>query len=297
MMQPNNIGKLEMILAMMLSSTIGVFVYESGQVPLNAVFYRCLFGFMFLGFYAWVRGYLDASKVTGKEWLLMLVGGVTLVVNWCFLFTSFSFAPIGVTTVAYHTQPIFVLLIAALFLRERFEPHNWLWVLVAFSGVLMIVDPFSGGWSDNLILGIGSAIIAAVFYALTTLITQRLTHIKPHLIATVHLAIGTLMMATFAPIKEVPAAGDHWYWLLALGFLQTAVMYILLYGAFQKLETPMIAVLAYVYPVATVVVDYLVYDSAITPLMTLGMVAILFAGFAMNRSIRPLQWWKREQAY
>ncbi|NGN97172.1 EamA family transporter [Grimontia sp. S25] len=295
MMQPNTIGKVEMILAMMLSSTIGVFVYESGQSALNAVFYRCLFGFMFLGFYAWVSGYLDASKVTGKEWLLMLAGGVTLVLNWCFLFTSFSFAPIGMTTVAYHTQPIFVLLIAALFLRERFEAHNWFWVLVAFSGVLMIVDPFSSGWSENLLWGIGSAMVAAVLYAITTLITRRLSHIKPHLIATVHLALGTLMMATFAPVQEVPAAGDHWYWLLALGFLQTTVMYILLYGAFQKLETPMIAVLAYVYPVATVMVDYLVYGNAITPLMTLGMLAILFAGFAMNRNIRPFQWWRKAQ--
>ncbi|EHU2365050.1 EamA/RhaT family transporter, partial [Acinetobacter baumannii] len=36
------VGTLEMVVAMLLSGSIGLFVIKSGQSPVNIVFFRCL---------------------------------------------------------------------------------------------------------------------------------------------------------------------------------------------------------------------------------------------------------------
>ncbi|HBO4577440.1 TPA: EamA/RhaT family transporter, partial [Acinetobacter baumannii] len=36
------VGTLEMVVAMLLSGSIGLFVIKSGQSPFNIVFFRCL---------------------------------------------------------------------------------------------------------------------------------------------------------------------------------------------------------------------------------------------------------------
>ncbi|WP_394209528.1 DMT family transporter [Enterovibrio calviensis] len=282
-----NWGKYELIFAMVVSGTLGVFVTESGQSALNVVFYRCVFGFMFLGVYSGLRGYLRFSILTAKDWVLTALGGIALVANWCLLFASFEYAPIGVSTVAYHVQPIFVMVLATLFLNEKFAAHNWLWIGLAFIGVTLIVglETENAGW--GLATGVLLSISAAFLYAITTLITRQLKHIKPHMLAVVQLAIGGVVLFFIAPMEQVPTTGDHWFWLLALALIHTCIMYIFMYSAYQKLEISMVAVLGYIYPVAAVMVDYMVYDNAITPLMALGIAAILFSGYAMNRSLTP----------
>ncbi|MEZ8131486.1 DMT family transporter [Enterovibrio norvegicus] len=278
-------GKAEMVFAMLLSGTLGVFVSESGQSALNVVFYRCLFGVLFLGTYAGLRGYLRFESLSRKDWFLTLTGGIALVANWCLLFASFSYAPMGVSTVAYHVQPIFVMVLAVVFLRETFAIQNWLWIALAFAGVVMIVGLDVSQANEGFMLGVLLSISAACLYAITTLITRQLKHIKPHLIATIQLSIGALILFVIAPLDDVPVAGEHWYWLLALGLLHTCIMYIFMYSAFQKLETSMLAVLAYIYPVVAVLVDYWVYGNVITGWMAMGILAILFAGFAMNHGL------------
>lgn len=278
-------GKAEMVFAMMLSGTLGVFVSESGQSALNVVFYRCLFGVLFLGAYAGLRRYLRFASLSAKDWFLTLAGGIALVANWCLLFASFSYAPMGVSTVAYHVQPIFVMILAVIFLRETFAIQNWLWIALAFAGVVMIIGLDVSQTNEGFMFGVLLSISAAFLYSVTTLITRQLKHIKPHLIATIQLSIGALILFVIAPLGDVPVAGQHWYWLLALGLFHTCIMYIFMYSAFQKLETSMLAVLAYIYPVVAVLVDYWVYGNAITGSMAIGILSILFAGFAMNNGL------------
>ena len=54
-------GMLEMAAAMLLSGTLGYFVLKSGQSAENVVFFRCLFGAVFLGLYCLARGFFRDS--------------------------------------------------------------------------------------------------------------------------------------------------------------------------------------------------------------------------------------------
>jgi drug/metabolite transporter (DMT)-like permease len=68
-----------------------------------------------------------------------------------------------------------------------------------------------------------------------------------------------------------------WRYLLILGIVHTGIMYQLLYSAIQKLPTPITGSLSFIYPLVAMVVDYLVFHHALTPVQLLGGMLILFA--------------------
>ena len=283
-------GKFELIIAMVLSGTVGMFVLESGQPSYNAVFFRCLFGGGCLIAYCAFKGYLNFAELTKKHWLLIISSGVAVVLNWILLFESYKYASISVSTVVYHTQPLFLVFLAALFLREKLESHNLVWVLVALIGVVLIVDPSAANVAkDKQIYGLLFALAAAVLYAVATLIIKQLNGVKPHFIAAIQVSLGCMLLLPFVNFDIVPSAGEQWIWLVGLGVVHTCIMYILLYSSFQKVSTGSIAVLSYIYPGVAILVDYIFYDQNLSWVQIVGVGLIVIAGFSNNRNINVLK--------
>ncbi len=77
-------------------------------------------------------------------------------------------------------------------------------------------------------------------------------------------------------------AGFPWRYLLILGIVHTGIMYQLLYSAIQKLPTPITGSLSFIYPLVAIVVDYLVFHHALTPVQLVGGLLILFAAAGNN---------------
>ncbi len=276
-------GGMQLTAAMVLSGTIGMFVHESGLASLNVVFFRCLFGLCFLGAYSAWRGYIQLNHLNGRDLKYIAVGGAALTFNWYFLFEAFQYSGIGMTTVVYHTQPFFVLLISAVFLKERFTLRAIGWIAVAFAGIVLIARPTSGSAdSDLYLLGLAYALVAAILYAIATVCAKELKHLKPHMVVVLQLSLGTILLWPMTSLETVPGVGQHWFWLLGLGIIHTCVMYVLMYSGFQKVKTETIAVLSYIYPAVALAVDYWVYDQTISSGQFMGITLILMAGFAMN---------------
>jgi drug/metabolite transporter (DMT)-like permease len=285
-MEQESKGKIELIIAMVLSGTIGVFVLESGQPSYNAVFFRCLFGAICLIGFCWYKGYLNFSQLSKKSLALILVGGVAIVLNWVLLFESYSHASISISTVAYHTQPMFVVIFATLFLGEKLLAHKFFWIALAFSGVILIVNPTGSTVNqEDIIYGIMLAISAAILYAIATLIIKQLSGIKPHFIAALQISLGALLLLPFVDMSVVATTGSHWNWLIGLGVIHTCIMYILLYSSFQKVSTSSIAVLSYIYPVVAILFDYVIYEQSLSVVQFIGIAMIIIAGLGNNMNI------------
>ncbi|MFW8634244.1 DMT family transporter [Cribrihabitans pelagius] len=281
-------GLLEMIAAMIVMGTVGYFVLESGLDAHNAVFFRCLFGAMFLALYCFARGLFRNTGLTRATLLVAGLSGVFLVCNWIMLFASFSFASISTATVVYHTQPLFFVIMGAMFLGDTVTKDKLAWIVIAFAGVVLIVGPDMEDLSlaSSHLAGVGLAISAAIFYAITSIIVKRLKGIKPHLIALIQVSVGAVMLIPFVNLGAVPTfTGAQWSDLLILGAFHTCLTYILMYSAFQRLPTPLIAVLSYIYPVVAIVVDYFAYGKAMHGVQIAGGLMILFAGYAVNQNL------------
>ncbi|MBB5720603.1 drug/metabolite transporter (DMT)-like permease [Loktanella ponticola] len=284
-------GTLEMAAAMFLSGTLGFFVVESGQGAYNVVFFRCLFGAGFLFAFCLARGFLRNTGLTRMTLLMTLAGGIAIVANWVLLFSSYAMASISASTAVYHTQPFFLLLIGAVILREAIPRNKITWIVVAFVGVMMVVniDLSSLSFSSDYVAGLGLALSAAVLYAIATMITKQLKGIRPHVIALIQVSLGAVLLLPFANFGALGAIeGVQWGYLVILGGVHTCLMYILLYSAFQKLPTAVIAVMSFVYPVVAIGVDYIFYDQSLSGSQLAGIGLIMFGSFAVNQNL-PLK--------
>ncbi|MFF4753888.1 DMT family transporter [Streptomyces sp. NPDC002514] len=286
---PETRGALELTAAMLLSGTIGVFVVESGASPFNVVFFRCVFGTLFLGLYCLIRGFFKNHGFTPKKLGLAALGGVFIVFNWAFLFESYEKTSISVATVVYHTQPFFVVLLGALLFKDRITAHKAGWLFVAFFGLVLVsgisTSDFSSG--STYLVGVGYALLAALFYGLSTIITKRVTGVKPHLVALVQVTLGIPLLLPFTQLGQSAHFGNGWAWLVGLGFIHTGVMYVLMYSAYQKLPTTKIAVLAFVYPAAAMVCDWAVYGHHVSWVQALGIPLIVAASLGISLGWRP----------
>lgn len=149
--------------------------------------------------------------------------------------------------------------------------------------------PQAGYIGDDYLLEIVFALTAAFFYAVAAIITKRLVGVPPHLIALIQLAVGILMLLPLADFGTMPADSQGWALLVALGVIHIGLMYILLYGAIQKLPTNLTGSLSFIYPIVAIVVDFLAFGILLHPLQVVGAAIILLAaaGSTLGWSFRP----------
>src|SRR3546814_6283173 len=115
------------------------------------------------------------------------------------------------------------------------------WLILAFAGMLAITQQHGAptyGDGDSYLLGIALALGAAFLYAVAALLVKRLTGTPPHLIALIQVCAGVVLLAPFAQAAALAQqAPSTWLTLSALGVVHTGLMYVLLYGAIQKMPT------------------------------------------------------------
>jgi drug/metabolite transporter (DMT)-like permease len=209
---------------------------------------------------------------------------VAIVANWILLFAAYSRASISMATAAYNTQPFMLVALGALVLRERLTVSIVAWLAVAFVGLVFVVrvEPAVLAVPGQYLEGIGYALAAAFCYALSSLVTKRLKGSAPHLIALVQVALGALILAPFVDFGALPVTAGPWADLATLGIVNTGFMYVLLYGAIQKLPTAMTGALSFIYPIVAIVVDYLAFGQRLAWIQALGAVLILLAAAGVN---------------
>jgi drug/metabolite transporter (DMT)-like permease len=168
------------------------------------------------------------------------------------------------------TSPFFVILGAKLLLGER----RWLAALVAFIGAMLILQPWSTGFTLYSLL----PIVAAIFWGAASLLTKKLTKDEPAESITVWLLLlltpinGALSVANGF---EMPS-GEIWGWLIFSGLLMFAAQYFLTL-AYSKADA------AYVQPfddlklLANVLAGFLAFGYAPEGWLWLGIALILAA--------------------
>jgi drug/metabolite transporter (DMT)-like permease len=280
-----------MSIAMAMSGTLGFFVLESGQTPFNVVFFRCVFGALALLVYCYAAGLLSPRHFTRTTFLMAVAAGVALVMNWVLLFSAYRLASISLSTAVYNFQPFFLMALGALFLGERPSASKVGWAVVAFGGLLLLLELNSSQVSlhDQHLLGLALGLGAGALYAVTAIIVKRLAHIPPHLLALVQAAVGIVMLAPLADFSALPSMPAQWGCLVVLGVVHTCLMYILLYSAIQKLATPMLAALSFIYPAVAILVDYAFFGQHLHMTQALGIALILLAvaGATLNWRLWP----------
>jgi len=277
-------GTAEMTAAMVISGTVSWFVIVSRQPVMDVVFWRCVFGAAALLIVCAAMGLLRRDVLSRRQFALAAIGGVAIVMNWLLLFAAYSRASISIATAVYNTQPFMLVGLGALFFAERLTATKIAWLGIAFAGMLLIVQGGPGGGSlgKDYLTGILMALGAAFFYAMASIITKKLKGVPPHLIALVQVSVGMVMLAPLAHLRSLPTGAGTWATLGAIGVVHTGLVYILLYGAIQKLPTNLTGSLSFIYPIVAIFVDLYAFGHRLQMLQIVGAAAILLSAAGMT---------------
>ncbi|MFA3152556.1 DMT family transporter [Acinetobacter baumannii] len=269
------VGTLEMVVAMLLSGSIGLFVIKSGQSPVNIVFFRCLISALCLIPICYFYGHFRKVYFGKKELFLMVTSGLLIIFNWVLLFAAFPKTSISLATIVYHVNPFVILFLGVLVFHEKLNKNDVLWTIVAFIGLIVIIGLGSASVNSNELVGLGLVLIATTLYSISVLITKKLSNTPPLLIVFIQTLSGAIAMTPFMSVFENPPIGQQWLFVVGLGVLHTAFLYYLMYSAIKKIPLNNIAILSFIYPISTIVIDYFFFDHVLTSTQVLGAGLIL----------------------
>jgi len=280
----------QMSIAMLLSGTIGWIVLLSGQTPETVVFFRCVIGAVsLLALVSWQSKW-QAMNGASLRWVVG--GAIALILNWLFLFSAYRYSGVGLTTVIYHVQPFFLIIMSAIAQRELPSKVKIVGLLIAFLGVIMTGDLHFDADNAAMTLGALLALAAAFLYAIATLATRQLKQFDSAQIAGIQLFIGAVSLLPLLHFDIATFSSQTWSALITLGLVHTAFMYKLMYAAFQKLPAASLASLSYIYPVVALLVDVLFLNTQLNGRQWYGMLLIILAVFTNQQSERLTSWWR-----
>ncbi|MEM9417332.1 MAG: DMT family transporter [Bacteroidota bacterium] len=190
--------------------------------PWQVAFFRCLFGTASLLPFMVYHG--SVSFVTYRPWLHVLRGGL--------LFAAISLwshgvkaAPITTATLMSFTVPIFVLLLAPLFLQERVTRPMWLATLLGFGGIVLVLQPSYGSFHSAALY----LVLAAFLFGLLDVVNKKYVTQEPMLCMLFYSNLVAALCLAWPALSTSSMPSPHALeWLLVLGVGSNLILYFLL---------------------------------------------------------------------
>ncbi|WP_458189808.1 DMT family transporter [Haladaptatus sp. NG-WS-4] len=221
---------------------------------------------------------------TRTDWAHVSVGGVFIFgLYLALVFTGQQYVTSGVAAVVLSLKPVVTPLFAlSLLPNERFDRLEVAGVLLALVGVVVVANPTSLGGTA---LGVGLLFVAALVFALASVLTQRIRTTIPTLTQQAWMmAVGALFLhATSAAIRGWPTVSFSPLALASLAYLAFVVSlagYFIYFDLLERLGASEVNLVNYVVPVVATLFGWLLLGEPITDTTVLGFLVIL-AGFVL----------------
>ncbi len=245
---------------------------------------------LWVSFIAYLTGALLLFPFIAQRWFAdlksehytFLIGRALFgtVASFCYTISMY-YIPIVNGTLLFNTAPLFIPLLATVFLREKIGRSTWIAVLIGFMGVVIIIKPTESIFTQpGDFIGIFAGISLAIAYLLMKLLTKTDPGIR---IIFYYLGIGTLLQipALFF-VGPLPSGESVFYAILAGGLLLAAQM--ALVTGYKYAQASRIGIYQYSSVVFVGLIDWLFWDTVPTGGEILGALLVASAGIIVIRS-------------
>jgi len=193
-------------------------------------------------------------------------------------FISLTMIPLARMTAISFTVPLFLTVLALVFLGERIRWYRWTALAVGFAGVLIIVGPelVAGSGSP---LGSGIALSAAVLAAFALMFLRRMSMHEHALTITFYFFLTSSSMALLTlPITPWPMpTPEQWLFLMLTGLFGVLGQLTMTYS-YRYAEASLIAPLDYVSLLVTLTIGFYVFGEIPQISTWLGVPLVIGAG-------------------
>jgi len=283
-----NRGSLQILtLSMVIFGTIGICRRFIGLPSDVIAFGRGIMGGVFLLLVLRVRRERFAwDRIAKKDFLMLVISGIMIGFNWILLFEAYNYTTVAVATLCYYMQPVIVIALSPVILREKLPAKQVLCIVISVIG-MVLVSGVTGGTAEEgsrgVILGLG----AAVLYASVVLMNKYI-HVDAAFEKTIiqlfsAAAVMVPYMALTGTLRSYDLSVPEMILFLVIGVVHTGIAYTMYFGSMEALPARTCALLSYVDPVTAVVLSALFLHE---PMSVSGFVgAVLIIGSAAYSQI------------
>jgi len=225
-----------------------------------------------------------------SDWLnLSLLGIASMAIPFFLISWGEKTIDSAVASVLNATVPLFTIIIAHLFLHDdKMTLPRVIGLLIGFGGVLALLSEDLSARAHSSALGQLAVVVAAVFYAASSVHARRTTQHLPGMVrsAAPFLSASALMWIA-APVVEkplhIPTLPITWAALLWLGILGAGVAQIMWYTLIHEIGPTRSTFVTYTLPLGGVILGVVFLGEQLSWQLALGAALILASVVVVNR--------------
>ncbi len=272
-------AKSNMILAMMMFGTIGIFVknipLSSGEIAL----FRAVIAVIILGLYKWLRGGKISFQEMKKELVLLFLSGVAIGFNWILLFQAYKYTTVSLATLSYYFAPVIVMVICPIVWKEKLKKLQILCFIMATLGLILIIGVDGIHTSATTVIGISYGLGAAILYGSVIILNKFIHHITGIDRTIIQFAAAIIVLVPYllgtTGIHLSRAGGKGILNLLILGIVHTGIAYCLYFSAVKEMKGQEVAILSYIDPFVAIICSVTMLGETMNIVQVIGGILIL----------------------
>ena len=194
------------------------------------------------------------------------------------------------SSILQSTGPVFTVLLAAYFLKEKLTWYKTAGIIIASAGTYLALDIHFSSLGSS--VGNALVLLSAVSYAVGGIIAKTCLNrgYKPVQILMLSSLFGTAVLIVITPFSGNISLGfsaETWGLILFLAVVSTFLPYTLWYAAMEKTELSRLSFFVYLIPVFATIFSYFMIGERITWLAVLAA-AIIITGITIAQTHRNL---------
>jgi drug/metabolite transporter (DMT)-like permease len=278
-------GYIQIITAILLWSSLGIFIRKVEIPLLGLVFYPAAISaalqLILLSSTGNLKKTLKADNSRHRVFLFIVVPACTFANTFLFYF-AFTHTTISNAVLSHYTAPIFVALMAPVFLKEQSHKTTWIAILLSSLGLwLMLWMPSSDG-AMSLSAGERKGVIAGacsgLAYALIILMLRTLAS-KYMSIVIIFIQNGMVAIFLLPFILNISVPSQSLPYLFILGVVHSTIAPILYTQGFKRVRANEAAILGYFEPVGATILAFVFLHESPGIAALIGGSLILLSGY------------------
>ena len=278
-MSPLNGIMLKLLATFLLSLMTAIVKYASTTIPTGEIiFSRSFFALIPLMIMALMQGKLRDCVVTHRPWrhVVRASVGVTAMVCW---FTALSIMPLPEVTAISFCAPLLIVVMSAVFLKEKVRIYRWTAVFIGFIGVSIILWPrlmASSGEVEG--YGVALTLAAVTFMAIAAILIRGMTATETNASIIFYFTVSASVVSIFSLYWGWVVPDLEMYILLVAAGLLGGLGQIAMTQAFRVAEASLLAPFDYSNMVWAILLGIFIFDEYPSQPVLIGGSIVVMAG-------------------
>ncbi len=211
----------------------------------------------------------------GKDLLILIGMGMIGYAgqSYCF-FTALTLIPPSLTAILLYLYPVFVAILSVFFLNEQFSKRKITALILAISGVFLVIGIETNANITGILFGVSAAIIYSIYSIVGAKVMSRNDAFTSTIIIIGSAALFYLTYNIRTGFFFPPTPAD-WGFVISIALISTVVAIYTYFQGMKIIGAVNASMLSTFEPVTTMVLSALFLNMTIGPLQTAGAILIL----------------------